>query len=285
MPACRRRAQARVSRQRQRHLGAGQFRLSSTLAATSNGANGLREGARLGQLPRRLLRGQRGRHRSRATCMSVTDALNTRFDIYDSNRRQLTCPATEHVRRRSTAARTWCGNGGNCQLRQHGARSANSISSGESDHAAVYPANPTIHGICRCGQIPHAMGHPRDMCHAVSIDGICSGGTDRQRRLGPRRLFPRQLWLDDRASGSATPLMRMANRWLPRHDAPRRYQVYKWEIANPSTDDRWRRSSGRIGWAASVTPSSLGQPVQLRPERGMMPGGTTRRPAPDFGVR
>lgn len=145
---------------------------------------------------------------------SVADAVNVRFDIYN-----LTCP-----------------NGGSCSA------SVNSVKD------VVHPPFPAGGQACRLhnqgwqwpanayqptsstvpltpAQTPGTMGHPRDMCHAVSENGVCTGGPfgdgtwDRDAYF--RTNYP--AW----TNGDGT------TRWQTNTGlsaSATRFQVYTWEI-------------------------------------------------------
>jgi Flp pilus assembly protein TadG len=111
--------------------------------------------------------------------VTVTDALNTRFDIYDSN---TSCPtggacsasmnSVKDVRRPANAS-----GGNSCKLHNQGWQLD---TSGTGYYGQTVPSTvadlPTT-------TTPSAMGHPRDECHAVSNDGVC-GGAAVQDRMG-----------------------------------------------------------------------------------------------------
>jgi Flp pilus assembly pilin Flp len=145
---------------------------------------------------------------------SVADAVNMRFDIYND-----TCPS-----------------GGNCPA------SINSVKD------VVHPTFPATGQACKLhnqgwqwpagayqptsatdpllpSQTPDVMGHPRDMCHAVSENGVCSGGP-----------FGNGLW--DRNAYFRTNYPAWTNgdgtsRWPANTGLSvnaTRYEVYSWEI-------------------------------------------------------
>jgi Flp pilus assembly protein TadG len=104
--------------------------------------------------------------------VTVTDAINTRFDIFDSN---VSCPtggscsgsinSVKDVRRPANAS------GGNaCAIHTQGWQLD---TSGTGYYGQTVPSSnaalPTT-------TTPSSMGHPRDICHAVSASGSCTGG-------------------------------------------------------------------------------------------------------------
>lgn len=190
----------------------------------SNGAPGLREG--LGwTAPPGNCSPQTGVDTKPGASVSVTDALNTRFDIYDSN--------------------TSCETGGTCPA------SINSVKD------LVHPADLTDNNACKLHNkgwqevpaagrylptsatvaldttiTPTAMGHPRDMCHAVtsSTTGYCS--TPIGNGLWDRDAYFRANyggWTSaewQSYTGLSPSVATTAVNYASR------YNVYKWEIAH-----------------------------------------------------
>jgi hypothetical protein len=73
------------------------------------------------------------------------------------------------------------------------------------------------------------MGHPRDLCHAASKNGICNGGIIGDGNWDRNAFFRVNYGWD--AAGSGT-----ANDWTTKTGLPAdvsRYQVYLWEFNNP----------------------------------------------------
>jgi len=146
----------------------------------------------------------------------VMNALNTRFDVYANGAN--TCPA-----------------GGACSpsrntrkdLVKNGAANANCGNWGESDNP-YRPATTTP----LTGGYPDIMGHPRDLCHAVSNDGVCTPFVDGEpNRIGngawDRDAYFRVNygWNDQATWTAQTGLSPNATR----------YEVYSWELAHPTT--------------------------------------------------
>lgn len=140
----------------------------------SNGAPGLREALGWNTPPGECM-ATNGLDTKPGATVTVTDAMNTRFDIYATN---VACPtggacsasinSVKDVRRPANANNA----GQGCRLHSQGWQldSAGVGYYGESvpTSAAPLPAGTT----------PSAMGHPRDMCHAVSQTGVCTGGAE-----------------------------------------------------------------------------------------------------------
>ena len=154
--------------------------------------------------------------------VSVLDAFNTRFDVYANgltsvcNADNSLCPPSANSRKDLMHK----GNTGNCAF---------SNGNGNGWHEAPNPYIPTSPTVpLTVGQIAplSPMGYPRDMCHAVSSAGACAGG---QVGTGD--------W--DRNAYFKT----NSTNYLPGFDisgtfgtsTPTRYQVYRYEAANPGT--------------------------------------------------
>ena len=80
-----------------------------------------------------------------------------------------------------------------------------------------------------------AMGYPRDMCHAVSLNGVCAAGRIGDGSLGPRRLFPTQLPSVPTVTAGPRTLCPNGARTPAFGQVPARSQVYEWEIAHRDT--------------------------------------------------
>ena len=159
--------------------------------------------------------------------VSVTDALNTRFDIYDSN---VSCTGTgicsASINSVKDLVRPGNANGGNaCKLQN----------SGWQEVAAASQYLPTSATVPLATSVtPKAMGHPRDMCHAVvsGTAGACAspignGVWDRDAyfRSNYVRSGVATYWTGGTGAGTwrtNTGLSATATR----------YQVYVWETAN-----------------------------------------------------
>jgi Flp pilus assembly protein TadG len=184
--------------------------------------------------------------------VTVTDAINTRFDIYDSN---VSCPAggscsasinsVKDVRRPANANNA--GNG--CRLQNQGWQlQAGYYGETVPTTAAALPTTTT----------PTAMGHPRDECHAVSSSGTCANGrigdglwdadayfrTNYVRTsVGANGEAIGTYWTSGTGVGSwqyNTGLSATASRTItgtttPNPNYPSRYNVYAWEMSHRST--------------------------------------------------
>jgi Flp pilus assembly protein TadG len=182
----------------------------------SNGAPGLREALGWTTAPGDCI-AQTGVDTKPGATVSVTDAINTRFDIYDSN---VACPS-----------------GGNCPasintikdlLRPNNANGNNACKMHNSGWQEASPANklylPNAGNATTASTLtPDSMGHPRDMCHAApsGATGYCSGP------IG-NGTWDRDTYF--RANYGWTPAQWQTNTGLG--TTPTRYAVYAWEIAN-----------------------------------------------------
>jgi len=169
---------------------------------------------------------------------AVDDAINTRFDIYDGNQACIGggfCPPSTNVVK--DVVRAPGGTNGNaCKLHNQG---WHQVASGAylPSTAAALPTTTT----------PTAMGHPRDMCHAVSATGTCTNGRvgdgnwdrDAYFRSNYRR-SDGTYWTGGTGAGTW-----QGNTGLS--STTSRYQVYLWEAAHAgSTIDGVNVLGGRV---------------------------------------
>lgn len=160
---------------------------------------------------------------------SVTPAINTRFDIY-----QKVIPG-------DAASAESCPAGGSCPASINSVkdlirkppppaiaanRCAIKNNEWEAPSNPYLPSSPTAN--LTVAQMPNAMGHPRDKCHAVSTAGSCANGKigdgnwDRGAYFYVNYGWSATAWDDYIATGDE------AITWAN----PTRYEVYRWEIAN-----------------------------------------------------
>jgi len=162
----------------------------------------------------------------------VTQALNTRFDIYDK-------PSTGNGNAAS------CPNGGSCPpsintVKDVG-RKGNAGTGGKCGFAnnewelgatgeRYLPADTTDLTQAQADAIK-MMGHPRDKCHAVSQNGTCSGDKigngewDRNAYFRVNYGWTSSQWPTNVATG-LSPITTFTS------TRPTRFEVYQWEIAN-----------------------------------------------------
>jgi hypothetical protein len=171
---------------------------------------------------------------------AVNDALNSRFDIYDVSAcvGSGSCPPSVNVVK--DLVRDPAANGGNaCRIHNQGWQEVASASQ-------YLPSSPTV----PITTTPAAMGHPRDMCHAVSSAGSapCSGPNLRigdgnwDRDAYFRANYVRTVATANGAVGSSWNAAQwQANTGLSPTVAvtasnyASRWNVYNWEIANRNT--------------------------------------------------
>jgi Flp pilus assembly protein TadG len=180
---------------------------------------------------------------------SVADAVNVRFDIYNGNAGGNcptggTCPASRNSMKDVVHAPDFAPPpNGACGLTNNGA--------GWEWPAGAYQPSSTSVPLLP-GATPTVMGHPRDMCHAVSENGSCIGGP-----------FGNGLW--DRNAYFRTHYAAWTNgdgtsRWQSNTGlsaSATRYQVYRWEI-----DHVGQTIDGAVvlGSKAVGTQANYGQP-------------------------
>jgi Flp pilus assembly protein TadG len=170
---------------------------------------------------------------------AVNDALNSRFDIYDTQACIGTgfCPPSVNVVK--DLVRDPAANGGNsCRIHNQG---WHEVASGQ-----YLPTSPTT--ALATSITPTAMGHPRDMCHAVSAAGAapCSGPL---LRIGDgnwdRDAYFRANYVRTAVGNGGQPIGSSwtAGEWqantllsptaaVTASNYASRWNVYNWEIAN-----------------------------------------------------
>ena len=217
----------------------------------SNGAPGLREG--LGWLtPAGDCLPQTGVDTKPGASVSVTDALNTRFDIYDSGQSCPsggTCPPSANTVKDLVRKN---GNGNNvCTLGNNGWQEASN---------PYLPSSATTP--LTNAQMPNAMGYPRDMCHAISANGSCTNG-----RIGDG-LWDRNAYFYVNY-GSAFDWRTAMTSAGYNSNTVTRYQVYQWELTNAASRINTPRAVG-----ANTT--AYGAPIcwSGTPSGGIVPGGS-----------
>jgi Flp pilus assembly protein TadG len=186
--------------------------------------------------------------------VSVLDALNTRFDVYANGlnnpcgANNAGCPPSANARKDVVKANTGCAfQPGNGNVGWKLPPSPYLPASSTAYDAATYPAG---------GLSP--MGYPRDICHALSMTGSCSGG-----RIGDgawdRYAYFRSNSVNYPAVPTSTEMATMFG-----SSTPTRYQVYQYEMNNAAT---------RLQSQAAGSRTAHGAPVCVTP--GLTPGGTT----------
>ena len=168
----------------------------------------------------------------------VMNALNTRFDLYANGSNTCppggTCSPSRNVRK-DLVKGPQCGTGP------------------QGWQESPNPYRPTT-TTPLAGGYPDIMGHPRDICHAVSNGGTCPAGRIGNGVWDRNAYFRVNYGWNDAATW-------MANTGLAANAT--RYEVYQWEIAHPSNIDTPVTIAGKKGYGA---------PICSPP--GITPGGT-----------
>ena len=241
--------------------------------STGNGASALRESLAWASPPGDCLGGN-GVETKPGANVSVTDALNTRFDVYNGNSscpNPGSCPAS--INSVKDVVRPANANGTKACL-MDSKDGWQEVASGQQ----YLPTSPTT--ALPITTTPSAMGHPRDMCHAVSHAGSCTNGRigdgnwdrDAYFRVNFRRTGTIPYWAGGAGAGTW-----QANTGLPANAT--RYQVYNWEIAHrDQTIDGVVVLAKNPAAANGNTLAAYGKPQCSAPQgygTGYVPGGTT----------
>jgi hypothetical protein len=208
----------------------------------------------------------------------VTQALNTRFDIYEKantgNGNAASCPSggscppsintvKDLVRKDDPP------NGGKCGITNN---------EWELPAKPYLPISATDLDLSDPTKVPSAMGYPRDECHAVSNVGVCSSGKigdgvwDRNAYFYVNYGWTAAQWPTFLSTGAASAR-------IPVGTSPTRYQVYLWEIANRNTVIGGKTI---LGTRAFGSPPNTGKdydspvcsPLQTPATSGIVPGGS-----------
>ncbi len=154
--------------------------------------------------------------------ISVLDALNTRFDVYANGLTQVCgadnslCPPSANSRKDLTHK----GGANNCAF-------ANGNGNGWHEAPNAYlPSSATFLYSDVAAENLSPMGYPRDICHAVAGGGGCAGG-----RVGTGTWDRNAYFLSNDANYAAGFDISAAFGTA----TPSRYQVYRYEAANPAT--------------------------------------------------
>ncbi len=189
----------------------------------SSGAPGIREALGWETPPGQCLP-ETGVDTKPGVTVTVTDALNTRFDIYD-NGAGAGCPTggacPPSVNSTKDLVRDPGNNAASCTLGTNGWKEAGSTS------ADVYlpTTNQTL--VAQGMSPPRAMGYPRDICHAIDSGAAGACGTAVGSGIWDRDAYfaVNYGWMTASAWQTNT---NTADDPLPSN--PTRYEVYNWEI-------------------------------------------------------
>lgn len=197
--------------------------------------------------------------------VSVLDALNTRFDIYANGLNAACgndnglCPGSANTRKDVRRG----GAGSSLAFQPGNGNSGWKLPDNSQIDARLYPpaALTTVRNLTT-GEINQLwpMGHPRDICHAVSATGTCSDG-----RIGDGNWDRNAYFRSNSVNYPAPPTSSDLIGWFGT-DRPTRYQVYRWEIDNAAS----RLLPQQTGNGANGR-TSYGQPVG---GGGLIPGDT-----------
>jgi Flp pilus assembly protein TadG len=210
----------------------------------------------------------------------VTQALNTRFDIYEKantgNGNAASCPSggscppsintVKDLVRKSAPP-----NGGKCGITN---------SEWEPPAKEYLPTSTSADlDLTNPANVPTAMGYPRDKCHAVSTTGACSpnlkigdGNWDRNAYFFVNYGWTSAQWPTYLASGDLSAR-------IPIGTSPTRYQVYLWEVANRNSVIGGKTILGTRSFGSGPSAGKdYDQPVcsalQSPATSGVVPGGT-----------
>lgn len=230
--------------------------------AGSNGAPGLREALGWESAPGDCIE-YTGVDTKPGATVTVTDSINTRFDIYDGD---VSCPAggscPASINSVKDFVRPANANGNNaCKIHNQGWQLPSGYY-GETAVSATVPISTT----------PTSMGHPRDMCHLATTGG-CTGPIG--NGVWDRNAYFRTNYVrSDGSRWSSTDWQ--TNTGLSAN--AKRYDVYKWEIDHRGqTIDGVTVLGAQPSSATGNTPQSHGQPICSPINNygsGVVPGGT-----------
>ncbi|MBU0554446.1 MAG: hypothetical protein KKD64_13950 [Alphaproteobacteria bacterium] len=200
--------------------------------------------------------------------VSVTDSLNTRFDIGNSHPvcpNGGACPPSANSVK--DLIKTDATNGQACNIHNNGWR----VSSNPYLPSSTTPLSSNF---------PDAMGHPRDICHAVTsgTSGACTGpigdgvwDIDAYFRVNYNGATSAQ-WKAALSTSANYPVT--ATGGTPPYGVTR-YEVYRWEMANAGTSLNGQTVLGprTVSGSGPNTLRSRGGAYCTTP--GITPGGTT----------
>lgn len=186
----------------------------------SAGVPGLREALGWDRLPGDCISGS-GVDTKPGASVDVTDSLNTRFDIYQDN---ASCPAGGTCSPSINSVKDLIkkpGTGGNsCRIHSQGWQESS------APYLAPSATTPMTNAQIDAGAV-NSMGHPRDMCHAISSNGTCTNGRLGDGKWDINAYFRVNYGKDFNWASAMTTAYGTS--------AVTRYQVYLWEIAQADT--------------------------------------------------
>lgn len=233
------------------NYGAGNFGYLENIGG-ANGVPGIRDALGLNAPPGDCVAAD-GVTTKPGVQVTVLNALNTRFDIYDSSLNSTCtnngtlCPPATNVRKDVMR-----GNGASCAFQP-----------GNGNNGWKLPANPylptsaTVPLTAAQAGALSPMGYPRDMCHAVSNTGSCSRG-----QIGSGIWDVMAYFRSNTASYPTVPTSGELMSWFGT-ETPTRYQVYQFETANAATRLASQTIGGRTAYGRPfcVTPGIAPSPT------------------------
>ncbi len=251
--------------------GPGNFGFLDTGAG--NGASTLAKELGRTNLPGDCVKGD-GVNTETGSIISVRDALNTRFGIYNQGLNQpcgtdgSQCPPSTNIRQDLVLK----GTGQNFQ--QLTLTGGNGNQPGWREAANAYPGSTNINAIKSYHALSDSeiaaiapMGYPEDMCHAFSADnlGACPDGRVGDGNWDRYAYFKSNSGIYGTEITSPATMNSFLAANMPGGTAnPTRYQVYRWEMAHSTP--RLNSQPAGSGLNAYARPSDLpGEPVGIAP--------------------
>jgi len=175
---------------------------------------------------------------------SVSTAINTRFDIYE-NGWAANCGGTNCPPALNTMKDLIRHSGRGCGLNPN-----NQNGWYPPDNNGTYRPDPGT----RTDPTVTVIGHPRDICHAVSYNGDCPGG-----RVGDGNWDRATYFRVNHGFNSATAWQnQLLADGVVNSASPTRYDVYKWELATNRLNPR--PVDGAYSYPAPVCGTPVGPP-------------------------
>lgn len=218
----------------------------------------------------------------------VTQAINTRFDIYErANNNALSGKGNN-----GNAGNPSCPSGGTCPPSINSIKDvvmkgapANASKCGLSNNEWELPANPYLPSSATAdlttAQMPNSMGHPRDKCHAVAAgtSGECTGPVGNGNWDRNAYFFVNYGWNSSQWQAN----LALGTNPVPAGSIPSvtRYRVYQWEIDNRGATIGGRvilpTGSRSVGGAFDRFDRPVCGPLQGygAAGSGLVPGGST----------
>lgn len=220
---------------------------------------------------------------------AVRAAFNTRFDLSEAGQ---TCPTggdcSPSINSRKDLVR-----GNNCSTSGAQAWAESSVPYRAPNITPLSATNPMIPGSPPT-VYPNIMGYPRDLCHAVSVNGSCSGPNNGIVGNGD---WDRDAYFhvnySTLGSDGVTRTPWSHDDWISNTGLPEnatRYQVYKWEMEHPDDvaaagANIQTMPSGRKGYSTPVCRPPGVTPDDETPDRRRIPIAVINCKAQGLGGR